>query len=191
MQLANRADSSPQVRQLRALYDAANGSAPVQRVVKLSEAPWGPTKGKWITTEASLVPHNSKVDAQKAEDAILEQREAAAEAAWQLQANSDAWTFKDAQKRLTTHYGDGWGAAYGITSHNQLRAYIQAHNTDNGEPGQYTISLGSFGNNKTHIFMACDIVYDVTGVVSVTSGALTRNAVAREVFHCGPESQDK
>ena len=181
----------PQLQRMRALGEMANGGAqlPIQREVKASTAPWGPTKGKWITTLDSAVGYLTEEEAQVAEDAILEAQANAREDAWQLAADQQAWQFADANGRLTAHFNDGWGAIYGITSNAGLRDYIDtAVPQDQEALGDQVIDLGNRLHAGEHVSRPCSIRYTVTGPIVVTVGTITRNVFAREVYHCGPSN---
>ena len=196
-----------QSRQLRSLfgsavqYQATQDDEPlqgrldtektVQREVKLSTAPWGPTKGKWVTTLDPGKPFDSQEAAQAREDEILAAQAAAQEAAWEAKAKTDAWEFRDQQGRLTAHFNDGWGASYGITSTDELRDHILDRvDRDDEEIGDgYEIDLGTRLNDEEHLSRPCKIIYDVVDVITVTAGPVTRDTVKRSVFHCGPTDQ--
>ncbi|VAW67338.1 hypothetical protein MNBD_GAMMA08-2049 [hydrothermal vent metagenome] len=159
---------------------------PVQRAVQKSTAPWGPTKGQWVTTLNTSVGYATREEAQAAEQRIIDERIIAEENAWQAKAQEVAWVFKDAAGRLTAHFNDGWGASYGITSYDDLRIYIENNvNLDEESEGNNTIDLGQKQNSNEHISKNCDIKYNATPF-TVTVGSITRQVVKREVYHCGP-----
>jgi hypothetical protein len=170
---------------------AVQRQATAQREVRLSTAPWGPTRGKWVTTLAPGEAFDSQAEAQAREDGIQAAQQAAAEEAWQAKANTDAWVFADVAGRLSAHFVDGWGASYGITNRDQLRAYISQRVNLHGEAlGEHKeIDLGMRLNPDEHLSRPCKIVYDAESVVSITAGGITRLTVKRRVFHCGPTDQ--
>jgi len=74
------------------------------------------------------------------------------------------------------HYtADNWGAAYGITSNAQLKAYILAHGT--AADGNQDEDLGR--HTVDGQFSACNIRYSNTW-----NAARTRRTI--RVWHCGP-----
>src|SRR5262245_54594225 len=164
---------------------------PIQREVKMSEARWGPSQGRWITTEAPGESFATKQEAEAREQEVQQAKEQAKEDAWVAQANTDAWEFRDQQGRLTAHFNDGWGESYGITSYGELRNYILGQvDRDSEDLGNgKTLDLGQCLNRDEHLSRPCKILYDAVKVVSVTAGSITRDTIKRSVYHCGPSSQ--
>lgn len=168
---------------------AACSGALIQRVVTPNAVPWGPNKGKWKSSETSREDYDTQQDAQAADDLAREARLAAEEDAWAQEAGRVSWVFRDNNRRLTAHYEDGWGEKYRIQSHAQLQTYIERHNQDGDNPGEYTIDIGSHGNAQDHYMMRhCTIMYNVW-IESLTVGPITEDVTVREVFHCGPSGQ--
>jgi len=182
------ANDSPRVRQLKAYQEIADSSSrsPIQRVVKQSTARWGLTQGKWITTLAENKGFDTQEQAQAEENRILAEQQDADEAAWNAAAEAKSWYFADAQKRLTKHYNDGWGALYGITSHDDIKPYIE-QNADVEQDGENTIDLGTHFLKKENADRKCTIVYSVE-LITLTVGPITDTLYRRTVFHCGPSS---
>ncbi|MGB1252924.1 MAG: hypothetical protein ACPG8W_20080 [Candidatus Promineifilaceae bacterium] len=160
---------------------------PIQREVKKSSAGWGKTAGKWITTLAPSQGYDTKEEAQAAENKIMSDKAQAQEDAWQAEADKQAWVFKDGSGRLTEHFNDGWGDTYGITSYDDLRWHIdQTVSQDDESVGDKVIDLGDNLHADEHVKRPCSIRYDVTELITVTVGPITRQVFKREVYHCGP-----
>lgn len=192
-QLIATADASAPVQGLQRLQAAADahGARTLQRKVQKSTAPWGPTKGKWITTLKNNVGYDTQEEAQQAEDRIVAQQQQAAEAAWQVEARKKSWSFANGEGRLSEHYTDGWGALYGIQSHVALREYIEAHIPGDEAVGRNRIDLGTRvhpteGPGSTPKRRPCYIMYELFEAEDFTHGGITHNINPREAFHCGP-----
>ena len=167
---------------------ATTNQLTMQRV--LIQSPWGATKGKWRTTLDTKRVFDNKDAAQAHEEQILKNRAAEAEKAWQEEAASQAWTFKDHNKRLTTHYDDGWGLLYGIRSNTELRDFLRKVVPDNESKGIKQVDLGRHKHAGENQDRQCYILYEVIPI-TVKKGTIERQTVRREVYHCGPGTQLK
>ena len=188
--MAGLAEASPVVQRLRSLQDLADSAAarPIQRVVTKSTAPWGASKGKWVSDKLPGRHFDTKAEGEAAEQQAQAEQDAANEAAWANAVKQNAFILRNDTGRLTAHYNDGWGAAYGITSHAELIDYVYGYNEDDGELGEHSLALGTFKNEQMPQREPCDIVYNVLDPVTISAGGWTEQVPVREIFHCGPES---
>jgi len=89
----------------------------------------------------------------------------------------------------TEHFNDGWGDVYGITSYDQLRAYIEGEvSQEDKSLGHKLIDLGMQLHDEEHVSKLCSIRYEVTEQITITVGPITRQVFKREVYHCGPSN---
>jgi len=179
---------SPRMQRQSQLLASLTGQ-PAQREVKQNSARWGKDQGKWYTTFDPLRYFDSAPLAQAHEEEVLRQHEDG----WQAQAAKQAWEFKDATGRLTEHFNDGWGDAYGITNPQELQqAILDAVGPDERDTEEIgddkVIDLGNCLHDGEHVSRPCSIRYNVTGLVTVKYGSVTRQTVFRSVYHCGPSN---
>jgi hypothetical protein len=164
----------------------ASAGATVQREVKKI---WGKWKSSYDMSrdfaseaEALVFDNAKKAEATAAKQAADAAAAAQAEDTWMAAAEAAAWKYSDTNKRLSTHFTDGWGAAYGITSVAQIaKAIIDGQGSE--EIGNQEVYLGNF--TVRGVTKGCNILYQ-NKMVSITAGGITRNTLQSDVYHCGP-----
>jgi|GEM_PF-3350385 len=163
-------------------------SAPVQRTVSKV---WGKWKSSYdmkkdfpSEAEATVFDNDKKAEAAAAQEVADAAAADLAETTWAAAAAAAAWKFSDATHRLSTHFTDGWGEAYRITSNSEIKqTIIDGHGSE--EIGIQEIYLGSHKNKRTGVVKGCNIQYE-NEMIAVTAGGITREAIQSNVFHCGP-----